>query len=516
MKHEEKAAQLFCLGSDEPHLNAVLEPFWEFGLGGILLFRHHTQGFSTAYELKAYLEDLQHQFKGSGLSLISIDQEGGQVERLPHWLFPSGVNVQSLGQLPIETCLEIQSEMALRLKWLGINTNFSPVVDLNRAHNNPIIGVRAFGDDPETVTQYAQAVLKAHRYAGVLAVAKHFPGHGSGTVDSHLALPFFENWQEDELIPYTELMTEKLPAILVAHGLYPQLALKWGGDPGIPASLNPAILTTGLRQELGFNGLIVSDDMMMKAVWGEEDPVEVALKALHAGVDMLIYRRPQPEALEVFETLVKRLRQGKEDENAIDEKVARVLAARNKTQKTPAQSVSEEAWSKDKIKETALRWAKTTLIEKHHEIPSPLPLDHKSSWGLVFPDFQDLVHYSPDLASGRDVEGWCIKQGLNPTWVKRYRLSGETAETDLTEQAAYVDTIVFVAFNAWQHTPQTQLYEKLKRTQPQARFILASGGYHNDNEILSHPWVHVLLPSLRQGALEAFSRWLTTPKQRAF
>ncbi len=513
---QEKVAQLFLVGSDTVDLNAELESFYQYGLGGLILFRHHLQPFDTAGDLRAFLTEQRHRFAGAGLGFIGIDQEGGQVERLPHWLFPTGLLPIVFGLKNDPTfCGQVNREVARRLRWLGFNLNFTPTVDLDTAFENPIIGVRAYGSTANHVLPFARTIIDTHLSAGVLPVAKHFPGHGSGTVDSHYDLPTFDAWSEEELIPYESLIRENtLPAILAAHGLYPELARRLHADPGIPASLSNAILTGLLRQAFGFNGLIFTDDLMMGAVWGQRDPAEVALEALEAGADMLVYRRAQPEAWLAFETIVSRVQRGKLSESVIDDRLERLMKTQAALNRVPMLDYAEESFSQEACHQQALEWARTGLTELHHQFISPLPLTQATQWALVMPDRRTMRHYDPDSKHGLDLLGWCQHYGVVPVASQTYPITPAADFTAQTWAGQAINTIVFIAFNSHLNPGQVEHYERLKASHPNAKVILASCGMPHDKDVLSKPWVHIQLPSFRPAAMQAFVQWLiSTPRQ---
>jgi beta-N-acetylhexosaminidase len=511
---EEKVAQLFMVGSDTPELAAEIEPFYRYGVGGLILFRHHLQPFPTARELREFLQQQRQQFRGGELTFIAIDQEGGQVERLPHWLFPTGILPVVYGlKKDVYFCEQVNREVAQRLRWLGFNLNFSPTVDLNTEMMNPIIGVRAYGSTPQQVLPFATSIVKTHLDAGVLPVAKHFPGHGSGIVDSHLSLPMFEAWEEAELEPYEALLRDRLPAILVAHGLYPKLAKLLQADGHLPASLSPAIMTQLLRSKMGFNGLVFTDDLIMGAVLDDMDPMEVAVRALEAGADQLVYRRAIPEAWDAFEMIVGRVHQGKFSESLLDEKVSRILAARTRLAATSVYDYPDVSLSEEACHALSLQWAQTGLVELHHQFISPLPLSHRTRWGLVAPDRKTMRHYQPDAVRGKGLMEWCQHYGITPQAHYLYPVEGSQDAAPDFPLDQPLDVIVFVAFNSHLYPKQQALYQQIKQQRPNAKVILASCGMPTDREFLAKPWIHLQLPSFRPAAIQAFVQWLiTTPK----
>ncbi|MCA9798071.1 MAG: glycoside hydrolase family 3 protein [Cyanobacteria bacterium HKST-UBA04] len=531
---EQRLALCFMVGSDSEAIADELEPFFGTGLGGVLWFRHHFNHIDTAQDCRAYMADLRGRFGPNPLGFMGVDQEGGQVERLPHWFFPTGCTALSYGRSrQLDLCRTVAEETARRLRWLGFNLNFAPTVDLNREQANPIIGVRAYGETVEAVMPFAQAVMAAHVQAGVLPVAKHFPGHGSGTVDSHLDLPVFGNWQPDELDPYTELIHNHDPAlgaVLVAHGLYPALCERLGVDPSVVSSMNPGIIVQLLRDELGFgNGLVFSDDMTMGAIGKHTDPEEAALHVLDAGCDVLVYRQAQPLAWQVYSALLKRLRQGKLDEQRINEKAQRVWQTIQTLGAVDRPSFDEAALSKTYCHDLALGWAKQAMAEQHHYVPSPLPLSHKKTWALVAPNQLDMVHYRDDLRQAPPLEGWLTQAGLKPAMHFNYPLPGVSRQREPDGGSGSqwpvwaehpLDALVFVAFNALLDEAQQRYYQRLVEAHPATKVVLVSVGMPTDGQVLVSgqsqtgmmgPWVHLCLPSYRPASQHALAQWLGAP-----
>jgi len=515
MRLEDKLAQLFFLGSDTAEPEAELEPFFRTGLGGFLLFRHHAQPYPCPHSFKEGLTRLKSRFsRAGGLSFIGIDQEGGQIERLPHWLFPTGINPVVYGlKGEVSFCEAVNREVAARMRWLGITLNFTPTVDLNRERQNPVIGQRAYGQSVAQVLPYARAVMEAHHASGVVPVAKHFPGHGSGSVDSHLDLPVFEAWQSDELDPYQALIEAGLPAVLIAHGLYPKLYKDLSG-PMVPSTLSYPVVTELLRNQLGFQGVVLTDDMTMGAISERLDPVESALAALEAGCDMLVYRRAQPEAIAVYTALLKRIQSGRLSESRIDESVQRIQALKRRFDAIPEPVYTDEAMTTQAIEALSFTWAQRAMVERRHQFVSPLPFHEGTRWGVVYPERQKMVHYAPDVLQGPDLSQWFGRFGLTPRFEVAYHPQDPNLADIAVEAIGDIDVLVFVAFNSHLYPGQQALYKKLQAQMGGKKVILASLAMTLDADVLPEPWVHVQLPSYRPQAMRAFAQWLVTPPER--
>ena len=344
----EKLGQLLMVGfrgSRPAECGPILRDLREHRLGGVVLFdqemadgsagRRNIESPAQVKELVACL----HVAARAPL-LVAIDQEGGRVNRLkPSYGFPESISHEALGRLnqPAET-LRHAAATAKTLASLGINWNLAPVVDLDANPGNPIIKGkgRSFAGDPERVARHAAEFVRAHRAHGVLTCAKHFPGHGSEAGDTHLGLvDVTQTWNERELLPFQRLLEAGLcDAIMTAHVFNTRL------DPDRPATLSRAVITGILRERLGFQGVIVSDDMEMKAIssqYGLENSVPAALEA---GLDMLCFGNnltydPDvvPKAIAILERAVQ---SGRIPEARIDESFQRVRALKRKTGLRPA------------------------------------------------------------------------------------------------------------------------------------------------------------------------------------
>jgi len=260
-------------------------------VGGVVLYPENIGPPDQLRMLTAFLRDA----RPTPVPFIAVDQEGGLVQRLTrqngHLYIPSAWKV---GRNPSfsdpESAVRLYAGMAKDLAEAGFNLNFGPVVDLNLNPDNPVIGQRerSFGADPNTVTQLARAFIVAHRDAGIVTVVKHFPGHGSSRADSHKTLAdISDTWREIELEPYRQLAKDGLlDAVMIGHLYHP----RFSDGARLPASLSRRAITA-LRAKgyIGFQGVVVSDDMEMGAVRGEYSLEERVIKAVNAGTDLIVF-----------------------------------------------------------------------------------------------------------------------------------------------------------------------------------------------------------------------------------
>jgi beta-N-acetylhexosaminidase len=281
------------IGADERKsgVMAVRDQLAKGVIGGVVLYPENIGSQTELRALTAFLRNA----KSSPPPFIAVDQEGGLVQRLTrrdgYAYFPSA---RSVGRNPSfaspESAIRLYKTMADELAEAGFNLNFGPVVDLNLNPDNPVIGgrERSFGADPNAVTALARAFIIAHREAGIVTVAKHFPGHGSSHTDSHKALADVSaTWREVELEPYRQLAHDGLlDGVMIGHLYHP----RFSDGARLPASLSGRAIHA-LRADgyIGFQGVVFSDDMEMGAVRDDYSIEERVIKAVNAGTDLIVF-----------------------------------------------------------------------------------------------------------------------------------------------------------------------------------------------------------------------------------
>ncbi len=313
--------------------NHIVRDIQKYHLGGVVLFDYDVPR-DTAYrniqspeQVKKLVNNLK-QLADNPL-IVSIDQEGGRVARLkPKYGFPETVSAQYLGTLDNPDSTRYYArQSAQTLSKLGINVNLAPVVDVNLNPDNPVIGglERSFSSDPKTVTRQARIYIKTLHKHDILTVLKHFPGHGSSEEDSHLGVvDVTDTWSRKELIPYRQLIDSNLvDAVMTAHIFNAKL------DSTYPATLSKPIITGILRDSLGFEGVVISDDLMMGAIRKEYGLKTTIQEALHAGVDILSFANNSvydPEIVPKAHNIIKQLiEEGTVSRERIDRSYDRIM-----------------------------------------------------------------------------------------------------------------------------------------------------------------------------------------------
>lgn len=328
---EQKIGQMLLVGypggaAGEELLLAELE---RRPMGNVILF---SRNGAAPEPLRAHLNRVRSTIESltGVVPLVAVDQEGGIVARFRAGLTPmpgamaiaAAVAGGGVGLAEVE---ELAAISGAELVSLGCNWNLAPVADVNVNPANPVIGVRSFGERPETVAELTAAYARGLESAGMLATAKHFPGHGDTSIDSHLSLPrvdaTLERLSRVELVPFRRLIAEGIGSIMTAHVLFPAVE-----PEAIPATLSHRVLTGLLRDGLGYQGIIVTDCLEMKAIDGRYDNAPV--RALLAGADMLCISHTAAIQEQAFDDILAAVRSGRIPESRIDASVGRILAAK--------------------------------------------------------------------------------------------------------------------------------------------------------------------------------------------
>ncbi|MCQ4807273.1 beta-N-acetylhexosaminidase [Intestinimonas massiliensis] len=326
MTVEEKVGQLLIGGFEGTEIgDQATRLVQEYQVGGLILYGRNIAGAGQLVTLTNGLKALN----GDGIPLfLSIDQEGGGVDRMPPEVrrTPGAYCVGQTGSVP--AAQSYGDVLAAECAAFGLNLDFAPVLDVWSNPGNTVIGQRAFSADARTVAGLGPAAARRMMDQGIIPAVKHFPGHGDTAVDSHVGLPVVdkspEELEETELIPFRAAIQSagtdgQVPAVMVAHILLTQL------DPERPASLSPAVVTGLLREELGFAGAVLTDDLTMGAVTQSYGLGEAAVLAVEAGCDILLVCHGQDSVPAVRTALLEAAASGRITAERLDESVYRIL-----------------------------------------------------------------------------------------------------------------------------------------------------------------------------------------------
>ena len=319
MSDADKVGQLLMIGIHGKTLNDDAKFMLnEYHVGGIILFDRNME---SKDQVKSLITDINKTGKSAGLTplFIGIDQEGGAVARMEDQLIKVPP-AEELGKEPIEQAVSLAKQSGTELKDLGFNINFAPVADLGLTYG------RSFSTNPDEVVRYASAVGKAYDEAGLWYSYKHFPGIGKTDVDLHAdtsVVPVSkETLLNEDTKVFVDLIKQSKPntyAIMVSHAMYPQI------DAEHPSSLSKAIITDWLRKDMGYNGVVVTDDMDMGALAKHYTFGDMAVQSILAGSDILLVCHEYEHMQEAYNGLMKAVKDGRISKERLDESVKRIL-----------------------------------------------------------------------------------------------------------------------------------------------------------------------------------------------
>ena len=319
MSDADKVGQLLMIGIHGKTLNDDAKFMLnEYRVGGIILFDRNME---SKDQVKSLITDINKTGKSAGLTplFIGIDQEGGAVARMEAQLIKVPP-AEELGKEPIEQAVSLAKQSGTELKDLGFNINFAPVADLGLTYG------RSFSTNPDDVVRYASAVGKAYDEAGLWYSYKHFPGIGKTDVDLHAdtsVVPVSkETLLNEDTKVFVDLIKQSKPntyAIMVSHAMYPQI------DAEHPSSLSKAIITDWLRKDMGYNGVVVTDDMDMGALAKHYAFGDMAVQSILAGSDILLVCHEYEHMQEAYNGLMKAVKDGRISKERLDESVKRIL-----------------------------------------------------------------------------------------------------------------------------------------------------------------------------------------------
>jgi beta-N-acetylhexosaminidase len=327
--------QLMLIGISGPRLTHHEKKFIVANnISGVTLFGpRNLVDPKQIHELCSEIQSLRHQMPDRAPLFIGIDMEGGRVHRLkaPFTFWPA---VQNLGKIDNPTVsFNFANRMGLEMKAMGINLNYAPCVDVFTNPKNTVIGDRSIGSDPELVAKHGSALVRGYVKAGVLACAKHFPGHGNTLLDSHEDLPIEQNTLEQlekvELVPFKRVFKSRVDMTMTSHILFPKI------DPDWPVTLSEIFLQKILRTTARYRGLIITDDLDMKGLTKHFPQNLIPTRAVQAGADLLLYCNEPTSPLRAIESMLGAIAQGQLDGKYIESQHERILSFKKEKLKNP-------------------------------------------------------------------------------------------------------------------------------------------------------------------------------------
>ena len=462
MTLEQAVGQQFLLtfeGREAPP-KQFLEVLRRYRVGGVVLFRHKNMG--SLAELRGLTHALQRAAAESGQPplLIAADQEGGQLIAVDQTTpFPGNM---ALGAARSEGLAhKVGSALGKELSAVGINVDFAPVCDVNSNPLNPVIGTRSFGEDPKLVARMSAALIRGLQSAGVAATAKHFPGHGDTSSDSHRGAPIVRHSAKRirsvELAPFRAAAANRVRLVMTAHIVVPALN---GGSDELPATLAPKILRDLLRHKMRFNGVIVSDALDMHAMEQGSGYVAETLAAVAAGIDLLLFNHDLSRVEPACSNLVQAARRGLLSSDEIYASAGRIMVLKNWIKRQPQEPLAVIGCEEHlHLAQEVARKSITLVRDTAHLLPICIGPDQKIAVALPRPE--DLT--PADTSS-------YVKPALADA-LRRYHprvdefsfgMSPAAEEIGaLSERLAKYDVVVVGTINATAHPGQADLVKKL-------------------------------------------------------
>ncbi len=426
------------------------------GLAGAVLFKRN---ITSREQIRALVDGLQSAIApGAPPLLVAIDEEGGTVSRsggIGTWM-PSAMLLGAAGDPRLtESAYAATGE---ELAALGVTLDFAPVADVNTNPRNPVIGVRSFGERPAQVGAHVGAAIRGLHASGIAAAAKHFPGHGDASVDSHFDLPTVEKTLDDlravDLVPFESAIAAGADMMMTAHIWFPALDLE-----RLPATLSPTVIRGLLRRELGYDGVVCTDCLQMRAIADSFGPGDAAVRAVAAGADIVLFSHPLDAAREARQALESAVLDGTLDAAAVEKSLERVERIRSRPQPHDRLSVGSIGTAERKQRAADVAQRGVTLVRDRGRV---LPLAIRNDESLA------VVHFGG--AQLTPIENNAItSNSLGAALRGRFNVDDLSAGSDpppdrmseVTAAAARAAAIVCVTYRASLHPSQSRAVSDL-------------------------------------------------------
>ena len=485
MDINKKVGQLIVAGFDGFVINDhIRNLITRYNVGNVILFEKNCQSPEQVFKLVQELQELSMTHNGVPL-FVTIDQENGIVNRIFDGVTNFPGNMAQTAGATLEETEKIAEYTGNGLKALGINFNLAPSLDVNNNPKNPVIGNRSFSDSADIVAERAIYAARGYEKAGVIATAKHFPGHGDTELDSHLALPTVSHSRDRldaaELLPFKTAIKSGIPAIMSAHIVFPAL-----DDSGLPATLSKKILTDLLRNELGFEGVLMTDCMEMKAIDNLYGTVKSTPIAIKAGADLICLSHTEATQIAAIEEVKTLLASDHELQARIEEACARVVALKKRYGIVDLLANSYDDALKSlyqpEYEQLADRVSKASIVVTDGD--NYLPITDKKVL-VISPDGRALTG-ADGLRQIPNFATYLATRSQNCTAVKIDNAPTDEDVTKIVNQLDEFEIIVIGTHNALFVTEQEQLVNKI--IEKNKKIILIP---------LRNPHDHHLFPSVK-------------------
>jgi len=496
-----KIGQLFMVGFDALQVNEhITKLIRQQKVGGIILFRRNVQTPEQVAALCRHLQEINAQVSDVPL-LIALDQEGVMVMRIEQGVTPIPAAMVFQETDSIQDCETLNRISGDEMRQMGINMFLAPVLDVNNNSLNPIIGVRAYGEEPGSVIKYGMAAMRGLQSAGMIATAKHFPGHGDTTTDTHYGMSLVPHDKDRlnavELAPFKAAIAQGVNAIMTAHLVFPAIE----PDPAVPATLSKAVLTDLLRDEMGFKGVIISDCLEMAAISEGVGVANGAIATLQAGADIVLISHQEVRQHAAIEAVLQAVEKG-------DISVERVNQAHQRVQQLKQMNAVREwrnipATPQGLMKPEALALAKKLQKAGLRVQGNFRPLDVQLPVTLITVEVRSRSEVDEVVAARNKEARSSMLPALQEAGidVREYALSAEASEEEVANAIAFVEgaqQIVVQTYNAMFVKGQQQLLAAM----PQDKLWLVAGRLPYDLDLAPHAQGRLASYGCRPAALE--------------
>lgn len=508
---KQKIGQIMMFGFDGHTIPSHIEMlFRDYHLGGIIYFRRNVGKSEQIKQLSDSLQQLSAQSNNIPLS-IAIDQEGGMVARIDQdvTLMPGQMTLGATGNA--QYAYEAGRISGMELAQMGITVNFAPVLDVNNNTKNPVIGIRSFGEKAELVAQLGKSMIDGYQQIGISACAKHFPGHGDTTADSHYELPSvahdLKRIHAIELVPFKAAIEAEVDMIMTAHVQFPAIE-----PDGKPATLSYRVLTELLREELGFRGLVVTDCLEMNAISQGIGVGRGAVESFKAGADLILVSHRLERQLAAFQAIELAIETGEISEARLDESVARILKVKYAQQQRMIQAQNQ--WhpigdpNSQIICDEMMQSAATLVQDQHKNIPlAPEPTL------VIWPEVRESTQVDEVIEQEMTLGSQLQQQGIIVDEVVIGNIpSKEEIDNIITKLSSQpIQQVVMGMYNATFSEGQHKLIQLLKALNLEHLvFISLRNPY--DIELLSSEDTYICAYENRPAMIRALSQVLVGSK----
>jgi beta-N-acetylhexosaminidase len=480
---------------------AASELIQHYHVGGIILFSRNIKNAHHARSVFATLQELRQEVSDSPL-FIAIDQEGGCVARITDGVtvFPGAMALGAIGSERIAQ--KVGEITATELSALGINVNFAPVLDICTNPQNPGVGARSFGSDPEMAASLGAAMIRGMQQKGICATAKHFPGLGEATVDSHDELPMVNAMrsymEKRELVPFESAINANVAFVMTAHCCYPSL-----DDTRTPSTLSKPILTDLLRKRMGFKGIIITDCLEMAAIEKNWSTPQATVKALQAGADMALICHTKDKQVKAIASVMEAVEKGQITADVLDDSANRIASLKNRLRlhdsSAPSTIRPEKSFS-EAIADDAV----SILRNEDHVIPLRLTASEKLA--VIVPAFDVLTKVEESAEPHRVLIGELERRHPNLLYRKITVEPGADEIRDCIELGKTADKVLILTYNAHRYPSQMNLVNRLVDVGKQTVVVAVRDPY--DLALIAGAKALIATYGFRECSLKALSRVL--------